>query len=851
MPDFRYLGEQGFPHAQNVDVYKYDNELDYKRYDYSQMTVTMCNVPWEQGEAHVGQRTLSGIGNVVYFGSEKERDEWFDSIPDNECFRWETKFKELHSDLEINVPLPFDVASNYNYVRVEYNLFANDNSKLQYEDESGTRTWFYFIREAQFIAPNTTKLTLLEDAWQTWIYKLEISSMILERGHAPMFDVKADDYLKNPIGSCANLLAEDVNYGELQKVTETQATTLNAGDTYACIATTSIPWYVDEWGSKDKDDWKVPAGAHYTYTGAPNVAIIAMDSESLNDFLDAVTEDIPQFKQTVQGVFFVAKELVSVDTPVTFAKTKIYRVHTFNKIDKNVFSQSKESWGYPSRYADIAKLYTYPYSALEITDGDGNTELVKIEDTTGKLTMSMSANLIFPYLKLQGVIKGVGGSSGGSVKFKNVSEHTFAFSGRWYDHVREWDVPTFAVVLSPLKEYDYSSHFNRIQMKNDYELAKKIADANADVAKENTETSATASENATIEQADATQTVSFNNADNAVDSATVQTATNNTLNAKGNSISEYDAWLMNEYGYACQRWDAGLTNDTKNIEIAEKDATTSVSVAAANARAVPNIVASILNSNYGDAIAGIATQGLDSATTLQTNAIAMNSSESQAVAVNRNSLSKLVETNQSNADRTSNANKGKTQQTAVSNECFTTTSLNAAAVAKENAYTTTEAAYKAAGYIKQAAYDNAKNSNDQAHDNATDTENNEIERVKNQKLQAHLNAPEMFGSVNNAESAVNKPQALYVNVVTESDYAIQKAGDEFLRYGYYLGKQYDFTGDWRVGRHFTFWQLRDYWSNTQIPDRYGDAIRFLLFGGVTVWSNPEDIGSVSIYDNYV
>ena len=180
-------------------MYDYTNELDYSRYDYSQMHVQICNVNWDQGEAHVGQRVLSGLGNVVYFGSAAERDKWFDAIPDSECFRWDTKFKELHSDLTLNVPLPFDVASNYNYVRVTYNLFANDDNPVEYEDKTGVREWFYFIREARFLAPNTSKLVLLDDAWTTWIYELDITSMILERGHAPLFSTTADTYLANPL----------------------------------------------------------------------------------------------------------------------------------------------------------------------------------------------------------------------------------------------------------------------------------------------------------------------------------------------------------------------------------------------------------------------------------------------------------------------------------------------------------------------------------------------------------------------------------------------------------------------------------------------------------------------------
>lgn len=145
MPKFNYLthNESDFPHLQNVDVFKFDNNFDYRRFNATQMTLTLCSVPWDMGEAHVGNRTISGIGNVVYFGSKAARDAWFDAIPDSECYRFETKYKELHRDHVIDVPVPFDMASKHNYLVVEYNMFANDDSPVEYECETGHRKWFW------------------------------------------------------------------------------------------------------------------------------------------------------------------------------------------------------------------------------------------------------------------------------------------------------------------------------------------------------------------------------------------------------------------------------------------------------------------------------------------------------------------------------------------------------------------------------------------------------------------------------------------------------------------------------------------------------------------------------------
>ena len=189
--NFLKWNESDFPHISNVNTYKYDNNFDYGRFDAPQMELMLCTVPWDMGEAHIGNRTISGIGNVVFFESKEDRDAWFAAIPDTECYRFETKFKELHRSNQIDVAIPFDVAAKFNYLVVDYNLFANDDSPVMYEKPDGLRRWFWFVREVEFISPNTTKLHLLNDAWQTFIYDLNVSGMMLERGHAPLAAMSA------------------------------------------------------------------------------------------------------------------------------------------------------------------------------------------------------------------------------------------------------------------------------------------------------------------------------------------------------------------------------------------------------------------------------------------------------------------------------------------------------------------------------------------------------------------------------------------------------------------------------------------------------------------------------------
>ena len=886
MPNFHYLGKNGFPNADNVNVYDYQNNLDYARYDYSQMGIQVCSVPWDQGEAHIGQRTISGLGNVVHFGSTEKRDAWFDAIPDTECFRWETKFKELHSDLALRIPLPFDIASNYNYVRVTYNLFANDESPLQYETDEGTRSWFYFIREARFVAPNTTELLLLDDAWQTWIYSMDITNMILQRGHAPMFATRADAYLADPIANCSNLLSEDINYGDLQKVTKTQATVLNSDDMRAVVVCSSNP--AGTWGTKAGNDWKVPASACYDGAGVPNMYAFAVAVSQLDTFLANVDSTSPQFKQTVQCVFFCASELLSLGRAYTFCGVSCHPVQGgADPVSKAILTRTKADWGYPSRYADLAKLYTYPYSAFEITDERGNAELVRIEDTAQALTMDVAANVVFPYINIVGSIRGIGGSASNTLSFRNITPRSFTCAGRWYDHLHSWTVPTFAVVLDAATKYDYSSHFDRIQANSDRATnqtnATNVANAgytasatqaNASYTASATQanasytasaTQANASYDSTSTLANASKTIADNSADNVVDNASAQTTANSTVTSEGNSAAIADAGLANSLAQAIQAWDAGMTRETVNNEAEKENATAAVGAAGG----VINSVAGGAISGFltagpagaaAGAIGGLVSGGLGAATSLATNAIAVSAMSTQAEAVVSNSQSKLEETQRSNIDRTTRANTGRTNQTNAQNTAIVTSAANTSSTMRENAATDRAARIGAADAVRNAAIsaaDAVRNAAISAAGTARNaqvaaadlTYTNEGNRIQNGIRQAALGAPMVFGSVSNAELSTTRPMALFANIVTESDFAIQRAGDEFLRYGYYLDKQWKFDGNWCVGKHFTFWQLRDYWSTNQIPDRFSDQLRFILSGGITIWSSPDDIGKVSIYDN--
>ena len=810
MPNFSHLNaDSQFPDIDNVNVFQFDNKFDYARFDGTQMHLQLCDVPWDAGEAHVGQRTISGIGNVVYFESPEERDAWFDAIPDAEpgqdptgkCFRWSTKFKELHSEQYIDIDVPYNVAALFNYLVVTYEPFASADDFVKNETGTGKLKWFWFVREVEFRAPNTTRLKLLDDAFQTWIYDINVSGMVLERGHAPMFQTKASAYLQNPVANNHGLLTADANYGSADIVAHVDALGLNAGDMWCCIATSANP--AGTWGTKADETWTVPTTALYANNGVPSYYVFAIEPNDLSTFLSTIQQSFPQFAQTVQGVFFIEKELVITSSSFTFAQTTCWSMTSTRK-SLNLTTLTKEFFGYDSDYAEIAKLYTSPYAHIEIVDESGSVEVVKVEDTSGTLDLSLMVSLAYPYVNIQCHIMGIGGSAQASLTYRNITAQTFNIQGRWYDTLRQWDVPTFAVISNAYKEADYSAYFDRKQASLDASTAYSNATASSATDKTN---------------ADA-------NADTEVANTALQVAANAAITSRSNTSALSDSNLSNALSQAVQAWEAGYTYETTNNDVDSKYASASVGAAGGVAGSV---ISGAASGGLIGAGLGLISGAVSGATSLAQTAIASNLMQSQANAAVRLSQEKVEETSQNNLDRTGNQNGANSDNATTANTASTGAAANNAATTKENAT-------------------RSKNTIDA---NASRELSRAQSAIANRLTQTRLNAPIAYGATANGSSAATKPMALFANVVTQSKSAIAAAGDEFLRYGYMYDMQWEFDGNWNIGKYFTYWKLKDFWvSDLQVPDLYMDKIRFFLFGGVTIWRKPEYMGKVTIYDNF-
>lgn len=780
--DFPHLKDTNFPDIENINVYQYQNDFDYARYDEVQMKVTVCAVPWDMGEAHIGARTISGIGNVVYFGSKEKRDEWFANIPDNECYRFKTKYRALHRDLYIDVPLPFDIAARFNYVMVEYNLFANNDSPIQYENENGVRKWFWFAREVEYLAPNTTRLHLLDDAFQTWIYDVHITGMMLERGHAPMFATDVKEYLADPVLRSKYLLADDVNYGRDYIAKTSKEFIFNASDMYALIITTAD--ISSTWGTKDADTWNTPGKENYQLQGVPSFYAFAVKAGILSSFLTNVNDDYPQFVQTIKAIAFVSGKLVNISSSyITFASTQCFAVNATYKTNE-LIKLNRDQFGFNVHYRDIAKLYTFPYSYLLVTDENGNQTEIRIESTHGTIDIQSNVSLVYPWLNINAHLTGIGKTSAKNITFANVTTSNMPIAGNWYDYILQWQIPTFGVIQSADTNNDYATHYDRLQAVNDYTTS---------------------------------QTNEYANADTAISNADLQTAANTAVTTRSNT-SAGESWdYTHDYNVLMASYSNDMTLNNATATIAANEQQGSVSAASSAVTSAVSAIGSAASGNVAGAAMNLVNGLVGAASTLASVGIGNALTATQAgneITMNTNATNAAnIKTGQDTLNQQDTAS----DITDTKNDLITAVTANNAATQKANALR-----------------------------NSTNAQN----AINNQVNQAGIQAPREFGTFANGDTAANKPIGLFANVVTQSDSAIAQAGDEFLRYGYAYNQYWEFDGNWNVGKHYTYWKVSDFWvQGLNVPDMYMDRLRFFLFGGVTIWRKPEEIGHISIYEN--
>lgn len=781
-----------FPNLDNVNVYKYDNTLDYSRFKPT-ARLKMCNVPW-----------CGDYDNVVKFDDDAARDAWFDAL-EGETVNLDTMFN-IKPDGASKVPVPVTSAQGYNYLVVDLPRMTSDAQPLAYAAGDRKRRYCYFIQDAQQLSPNSTRLILTLDVWTTYINEMQFDYVLLERGHAPVAASSVTDYLANPRGNSAYLLSDDVNTGGEPYVETARAVKNYSAETQrACIAT-----YADfkgDFGTAAAP--KVPAISEPDTSGvlAPRVYSVAVGD--LQPFLRALEVNAPWMKSTVLGVFFAPSDLLTQSGPFTLWGVSITALDAVQKIE-TFMQPGVADFGYPAQAAGFAKLYTYPYAAIRIGDERGQTSTVRIEDLGANgIQLASAVNLVMPYISIDARLLGIAGATD-SLTFQTIEGRTYSYGGAWGEYLKSWNLPVMQVTQSAASRAAYTTVYSR---------------AHAKLAADNALASSLASNSTAYTNAG-------NSAKNVTDNNAVNTEANTAVTQNSNDWALTGAAASNaKLGDDCD-----ADNETSTELTGVQNEVVAITTANNNATAVASTLGSVVTGGLtggsagakSAAIGGVADLAVSIPTANAAAAISQTSNIMASELAQTNAIKKTANAAKFTAETWRIQNNASTIATTLRNEASTKVANNNAAVMRANA-----------GNTKATGDANAN----RAHATA-------IDAISAGLNQAGVAAPAQFGASANGQSSATAPRALFAQVVTQRECDIMNAASAFARYGYALMREFSMER-MQVMRHFTYWKCSEVWcsGNGNALESAQGVIKDILIRGVTVWSKPEEIGRVSIYDN--
>lgn len=914
-------GDNDFPGTANVRPFEqYRNEFDYERWS-ANVTLTLYNVPWDADGR-----------NVVKFEGDAARDDWFKG-QQGRPLKLPNAIGRRPDD-SIKLPLPFDELQRYNYLVVDYGVATSASQPLDYETGDGFTRHYYFITSVEYAGPSTTVARLQNDFWTTYVNKAEVPMLMLERGHWPVAHSNVDSYLSNPADNSSYLVTPDVTYGGDTLVKGSVTVPLDAGDKWVCLA---VAWDVSRLGSMGEgaklSDPSAPtfadlAGAQggaqarenvsysffdRSYRGlwtlvspyvsqdgvvANNVCTVALPAAQASGYLSALQDRCAYLMQDIVACFVVSSDMVSLSPLATHLGYQLYRCVGGADVAVSV-ELTKDMFAVPAPYADLAKLYTYPYSTLEWAAPDGTVVEIRPENT-GALSIAKEFCVAWPWLNVQAGLRGVNGGGASTYSARRLDGSNATGSVANDDYLQclyQYDIPTYELRFEAACKAKIAASTNlfsaELQEKNDY--SNTVTGANT--SNQNTlATNATA--NANAKRSNATAQANANrsnatakaNADASADTDVANQARSNTASTNNTSArnSTNDAVTTANRGANTRR--TALNNAYNNSVTSTNNQTSQMGTdiegvadsLATAATASGNTVAGMIGGAVGGFVAGGPAGAAMGAAGGAVNGIVggMTASTATSLAISKHTrlVNWLAQGNTALAglsedvnDALLNVSNDLISTVAAANNSLASTvtaNSNAAGLGNANASAATAKANASRSQATGDANAAATRSTGDANADATKaTADSNAGRSLSQAVQARQRSAHTSWQARNVESQGGRLEAhtslgsysgdatptedmrnaVQLRVRTQSQGALMQSGAYFSRYGYAWAGLVDLTdlNDLNQMSSFSYWKASEVWvTGDRLIESARDGIERILLQGTTVWRRPEDIGSV-------
>lgn len=315
----------------------------------------------------------SDYSNVAYFPTTNALNDFLDEQPKLSRF----DFGYLKPNQPVKIDVPFNVAYEYNYLRV-WNFeqpISGDNARWLY----------YFILDVEYVTPNTTRLHVQLDAWQTFIREIEFGTAYFEQGHIGV----ANSSLTDPTGARILTVPEGLDVGADYQVTHVSRHQLTsavhdeepANPSYKVMVVANNDLEAEP-GTLESPVIKTAKGS--MMENLPNGAGIYIFKQ-LGDFLTFVENisDTPWVSQGIVSITIVP----TVDGMETWPTADIHGVNVYkpgwgtlkDRTRAGVDFRAEALANLPERYRHLKKFLTFPYLALELSTYTGTPLVLKPE----------------------------------------------------------------------------------------------------------------------------------------------------------------------------------------------------------------------------------------------------------------------------------------------------------------------------------------------------------------------------------------------------------------------------------------------------------------------------------------
>lgn len=314
--------------------------------------------------------------DIIQFDNATAQQNYFNSLPYVEF----DNITYVRNNGKIKVSANRETLLDYNYM-----YFQNNNY--------GTKIFYAFITNVEYVNPNTSLISFVIDEWQTWCFNIDFKPTFIERKHCRRWNADGSPVI--------NTVPEGLDYGTEYIVKDHEQ--YNNDLYWVCFVTS-----LETSESDNRNDVPNPLSLFYLPIYHTSSRIITdsyiqlvgnrphltTPKELLNSFRSSevlvnklvscyICEEPPfrySYEISNNSIIITPGNVSDVDTYSTDLPGYVITYRGTGMLNEPVRSFSK--YGNLRNYVTESKLLMYPYSYVQLLDGQGNNFIIKPEYIT-------------------------------------------------------------------------------------------------------------------------------------------------------------------------------------------------------------------------------------------------------------------------------------------------------------------------------------------------------------------------------------------------------------------------------------------------------------------------------------